>query len=140
MSGQRVLDLGSGVGDVAMLAAGLVGSSGSVIGIERDARAINRARSRAAEAGLANVVFVQSDIDAYAPHTTFDAVVGRYVLQFLPDPVATLRSVTKHVRPAASSRFKKDPGFRFSLSQHICRSGLPALHCSMRPAFAPALI
>ena len=36
--GQRVLDVGSGVGDVAMLLAGLVGSSGEVVAIERDAR------------------------------------------------------------------------------------------------------
>jgi len=33
--GQRVLDLGSGVGDVAMLAARLVGPSGEVVGVER---------------------------------------------------------------------------------------------------------
>ena len=39
-TGQRVLDIGSGVGDVAMLAAGLVGPSGEVLGVERDARSI----------------------------------------------------------------------------------------------------
>jgi ubiquinone/menaquinone biosynthesis C-methylase UbiE len=43
-SGQRVLDIGAGVGDVAMLAAKIVGPSGEVIGIERDARTIARAR------------------------------------------------------------------------------------------------
>ena len=53
--GQRVLDLGSGVGDVAMLLALLVGVSGEVAGIERDARSIDRSRRRVAEAGLANV-------------------------------------------------------------------------------------
>ena len=44
--GQRVLDIGSGVGDVAMLAARMVGSSGEVVGIERDSRSIARARTR----------------------------------------------------------------------------------------------
>jgi ubiquinone/menaquinone biosynthesis C-methylase UbiE len=44
--GQRVLDVGSGVGDVAMLAASLVGQSGEVVGIERDPRSIARARRR----------------------------------------------------------------------------------------------
>ena len=34
--GQRVLDLGSGVGDVSMLLARIVGPSGEVVGIERD--------------------------------------------------------------------------------------------------------
>lgn len=36
--GQRVLDVGSGVGDVALIAARLVGPSGEVVGIERDTR------------------------------------------------------------------------------------------------------
>src|SRR6266516_4385651 len=51
--GQRILDLGSGVGDVAMLAARLVGRSGEVVGVERDTRSIARARARVAEAGPA---------------------------------------------------------------------------------------
>jgi len=38
--GMRVLDVGSGAGDVALLAAELVGPSGSVIGIDRDARSV----------------------------------------------------------------------------------------------------
>src|SRR6266487_757233 len=60
--GQRVLDLCSGVGDVAMLAARLVGPSGEVVGIERDPRSLERARARVAEAGLHNVSFTQSDV------------------------------------------------------------------------------
>ncbi len=40
--GQRVLDLGSGVGDVAMLVARLVGPTGEVVAIERDPKAIAR--------------------------------------------------------------------------------------------------
>jgi len=46
--GQRVLDLGSGVGDVALLVARLVGPSGEVVGIERDAASIARANARVA--------------------------------------------------------------------------------------------
>jgi protein-L-isoaspartate O-methyltransferase len=41
-SGQRVLDIGSGVGDVAMLVARLVGPSGEVVGIERDPKSFTR--------------------------------------------------------------------------------------------------
>src|ERR1700730_1644395 len=57
--GNRVLDLGSGVGDVALIASRLVGPSGEVVGIERDARSIARAAARMAEAGLHNVSFTQ---------------------------------------------------------------------------------
>jgi ubiquinone/menaquinone biosynthesis C-methylase UbiE len=103
--GQRILDLGSGVGDVAMLAARLVGPSGEVVGIERDTRSIARARVRVAEAGLHNVTFTQSDVRHLSDDKPFDAVVGRFILQFLPDPVAALRSLSQLVRPGGVIAF-----------------------------------
>jgi len=106
-SGQRVLDLGAGVGDVAMLVARIVGPSGKIVAIERDARTIDRARARAAEAGLDNIDFVAADIPEYSPDSMFDAAVGRYILQFLPDPVATLRSVAKGIRPGGVVAFQE---------------------------------
>src|SRR5215468_3644685 len=87
-AGQRILDLGSGVGDVAMLAARLVGSSGEVVGVERNPRSVARARARVAQAGLHNVRFMQSDVDQIASDEPFDAAVGRFILMYLPDPVA----------------------------------------------------
>jgi len=92
--GQRVLDLGSGVGDVAMLAAKLVGPSGEVVGVERDPRSIARAGARVADAGLPNVTFTQSDVSQISSSKPFDAVVGRFILMFLSDPLAVLRSLT----------------------------------------------
>jgi len=119
-SGQRVLELGSGVGDVAMLVARIVGPSGEVVAIERDARTINRARARAAEACLRNIDFVQTDIAEYSTDSSFDAAVGRYILQFLPDPVATLRSVAKHVRPGGIVAFQEGSWAPFLLlSAHL---------------------
>jgi 2-polyprenyl-3-methyl-5-hydroxy-6-metoxy-1,4-benzoquinol methylase len=103
--GQRVLDLGSGVGDVAMLAARIVGPSGEVVGIECDARSIARARSRVAEAGLRHVTFEQSNVDQIAGIKPFDAAVGRFILEFLPDPVAVLRSISDLVRPGGAIAF-----------------------------------
>src|SRR2546427_12690712 len=103
--GQRVLDIGSGVGDVAMLAAKLVGPSGEVVGVERDAGTIARARTRVAEAGLHNVRFTQSDVSQLPGGKPFDAVVGRFILMFLPDPLAVLRSLTPLVRPGGVVAF-----------------------------------
>lgn len=120
VSGQRVLDLGSGVGDVAMLSAQLVGPSGEVVAIERDARSISRARSRAAEAGLHNIKFVESDIAHFSTETRFDAAVGRYILQFLPDPVATLQSLSEKVRPGGIIAFQEGSFAPFvALSAHL---------------------
>ena len=119
-SGQQILDLGAGVGDVAMLAARLVGSSGKVVAIERDSRTINRARARAKEAGLDNIDFVQADIAEYSTASMFDAAVGRYILQFLPDPVATLSSVAKRVRPGGIVACQEGSWIPFlSLSAHL---------------------
>jgi ubiquinone/menaquinone biosynthesis C-methylase UbiE len=98
-AGQRVLDIGSGVGDVAMLAARLVGPSGAVIGVERDPVTIATARSRVANAGLSNVSFMESDIRGVPSTEHFDAVVGRAVLQYLPEAGGALRSLAALVRP-----------------------------------------
>jgi cyclopropane fatty-acyl-phospholipid synthase-like methyltransferase len=46
-SGMKVLDLGSGAGDVALLAARLVGSEGSVVGIDTNPAILETARIRA---------------------------------------------------------------------------------------------
>ncbi|MBV8844246.1 MAG: class I SAM-dependent methyltransferase, partial [Bryobacterales bacterium] len=103
--------LGSGVGDVAMLAARLVGSSGEVVGVERDGRSMARAQARVAEAGLHNVRFLHSDVDQIVCDGPFDAAVGRFILMYLPDPVAVLRSVSQLTRVGGSFAFL-EPSWR----------------------------
>jgi len=105
--GHRVLDLGSGMGDVSMLVAGLVGASGEVVGIERDATSIERAQARVAAAGLRNVSFLNADVNNIVTDRPFDAVVGRYILMFLPDPTFVLRSVSRLVRPGGVLAFQE---------------------------------
>ena len=105
--GQRLLDLGSGVGDVSLIAARLVGPSGEVVGIERDPSSIARATGRMAEAGFRNVSFTQSDAAQIPRDKSFDAAVGRYILCFLPDPVAVLRSLSQLVRPGGVLAFQE---------------------------------
>ncbi len=118
--GQRVVDLGSGVGDVAMLVGRLVGPSGEVVAIERDTRSIDRARRRAAQAGLHNLRFVQTDIAEFSTDGSFDAAVGRYILQFLPDPAAALRSVVSNVRSGGIVAFQEGSWAPFVLlSAHL---------------------
>lgn len=106
-TGQRVLDLGSGLGDVAMLVAGLVGPSGEVVGIERDANSTARAQARVAAAGLPNVSFFNTDVNNIVTDQLFDAVVGRFILMFLPDPVSVLRSAVRLLRPGGIVAFQE---------------------------------
>jgi SAM-dependent methyltransferase len=109
--GQRVLELGSGMGDVAMLVARLIGPSGEVVGVERDTRSIARAQRRLREAGIGNVTFVQCDASELPRERPFDAAVGRLILQYLPDPVAVLRSVSQLVRRGGAIAFQ-EPSFK----------------------------
>jgi SAM-dependent methyltransferase len=99
-NGMRVLDLGSGAGDVAILAARLVGPEGEVVGVERDPEAVASATARVAQVGLPNVRFMQGDaqkLDGVADG--FDAAIGRLVLMYLPDPAAALRRAAGLLRP-----------------------------------------
>src|SRR5712692_9244705 len=57
VSGMRVLDVGSGAGDVAFLAAELVGEAGEVVGVDRAQAALAAARARANARSLRNVSF-----------------------------------------------------------------------------------
>jgi ubiquinone/menaquinone biosynthesis C-methylase UbiE len=118
--GQRVLYVGCGVGDVALLAARLVGSAGEVVGVDRDAVALAKARTRAAAAGISNVRLIESDVSAVPVGAPFDAVVGRLILQFLPDPVAVLRSLSAMVRPGGVVAFHEAHWASFlSQSAHL---------------------
>lgn len=99
--GMRVLDIGSGAGDVAFLAAELVGDTGEVVGTDRSGTALAVARERTGERSLHNVSFREGDPAEMSFDSPFDAIVGRYVLMFQPDPIAMLRKVAAHGRAGA---------------------------------------
>lgn len=95
--GMRVLDVGSGAGDVAFLAAELVGETGIVIGVDRAPAAVSAAIAAAQERGLRNVQFREGDPAEIKFEPRFQAVIGRYVLPFQVDPSAMLRGLARHL-------------------------------------------
>ena len=98
--GMRVLDLGSGMGDVALLAADIVGPGGRVVGLDRDAVALERARERTVEQGCSSwVSFQATNLEDFATTELFDAVVGRYILLYQPDAGATIRQLAQFLKP-----------------------------------------
>ncbi len=105
--GMHVLDVGCGVGDVSLLAAELVGPRGSVLGIDRSAEAIRLAAWRAAEAGHDQVRFGATEIDSFSARHEFDAIIGRLVLLYLPEPAATLRRLAGGLRPGGIVAFQE---------------------------------
>jgi SAM-dependent methyltransferase len=99
VAGMRVLDIGSGAGDVAFLAAELVGQSGEVIGSDAATAAVAAATRGAEERGLHNVCFREGDPAHMEFEQRFDAVIGRYVLLFQANPEETLRKLSRHLQP-----------------------------------------
>jgi ubiquinone/menaquinone biosynthesis C-methylase UbiE len=103
----RILDVGSGGGDVTFLAADLVGDKGSVVGVDRAAAAVVAARRRAEARSLKNVSFREGDPAEMTFKKSFDAVVGRYVLMYQADPAHTLRQLGRHLQPGGIIVFQE---------------------------------
>jgi SAM-dependent methyltransferase len=113
--GMRVLDVGSGAGDVTLLAREFVGETGAVVGYDRDAAQVAHAKARAEKAGFTNVRFVEADTNAFQSDAPFDAAVGRFTLMYHPDMDAALTTIARHVRTGGALAFhewnlRDDPG------------------------------
>lgn len=101
--GEKILDVGSGLGQFSRLMARAVGGKGSVVGIERDAEQLNEARRQASEDGEENLVeFRQGDALRFPlaenEWGTFDVAHTRFVLEHIPNPLAVVKAMVKSVR------------------------------------------
>jgi ubiquinone/menaquinone biosynthesis C-methylase UbiE len=104
----RVLDVGCGSGDVAILVAHLVGAEGEVVGIDREPRMVAAARERARSLDLARLSFIEGDFrELGSEHGLFDAAVGRLVLMYQADPVDAVRRLARSVRPGGLIVFQE---------------------------------
>ena len=98
--GETVVDLGSGAGIDAQLAARQVGPSGTVIGVDMTPEMLDRARSLAAEAGLDNVELREGRLEALPVQDgSVDAVTSNCVINLVPDKAAVFREVFRVLRP-----------------------------------------
>ena len=97
--GMDVLDLGSGAGDVALIAAELVGPSGRVVAVDSDEAILTVAASRARALGMTNIEFVTAYLDDLALDQAFDAAVSRFFVAHQPDPAGALRRAASFLRP-----------------------------------------
>lgn len=106
--GMRVLEIGTGSGDVAMLAAEMVGPNGQVIGVDQSCETIEQAKERARSRGLENVQFECASLqEPLSVGSDFDALVGRLVLMYLPTPAVHLRRLVRHVKPGGFVAFQE---------------------------------
>jgi SAM-dependent methyltransferase len=90
-AGDTVLDIATGYGEPALTAARAVGSTGRVMATDIAPDMLEFGRERAAHAGLDNIDFLEADAETLSfEKGTFDAILCRQGLQFLPDVEGTL--------------------------------------------------
>ncbi len=114
--GMRVLEIGSGAGDVALTLAELVGSSGQVVGVDVNPAILSTARQRASETDINNIQFIAGDARTLLFEEKFDALIGRFVLMYMSDPVVALAKLITHLKPCGVVAFQEPeytlyPGF-----------------------------
>ena len=105
--GMRVLEIGSGAGDVALMLAELVGPEGRVVGVDVNPTILKTARQRATDAGVRNVEFIAGDARALDFSDQFDAVVGRFVLMYMAEPRKAFAKLITHLRPGSIVAFQE---------------------------------
>lgn len=122
-NGLRVLDLGSGTGYPALLAAQAVGANGSVVGIDLAEHMLAVAERKAKQLGLHNVTFRAGDVTILPfEAASFDAVTSRFCLMFLPEIPKAAAEIARILKPgswvavAVWSALEKNPSISLSMA------------------------
>jgi SAM-dependent methyltransferase len=103
LAGQRVLDVGCGLGRTTLALAARVGPGGGVVGVDISAQMLARGRDRAVRLGAGNVEFVHADaqVHDFGP-ARFDAAYSRFGVMFFSDPVAAFANIRRALRPGGA--------------------------------------
>ncbi len=98
--GEHVADLGCGAGTDTLVAAQMVGPEGHVTGIDMTSEMIDRARRAAAELGVDNVTFLESEIEALPLESeSVDVVISNGVIDLVPDKDRVFAEIFRVLRP-----------------------------------------
>src|SRR5436190_4383263 len=99
-AGERVVDVGSGAGFDSFIAAGQVGSSGRVVGVDMTAEMLKKSRQTAESLGLGQVEFREGLAERMPVEDGWaDAVVSNGVINLCADKQAVFGEVYRVLRP-----------------------------------------
>lgn len=98
--GETIVDLGSGAGIDALIAARAVGPDGHVIGIDMTPEMLEAARANAAKAEADHVEFREGRLEKLpVDDATIDAVTSNCVINLVPDKGAVFAEIARVLRP-----------------------------------------
>jgi len=101
MAGEHIVDIGCGAGIDSIIAAKMVGATGSVIGVDMTPAMVEKAREGAKEAAVHNVEFRQGFGESLPVTDSWaDVVISNGVLNLFPDKLAGLQEMARVLKPA----------------------------------------
>jgi len=104
--GQRVLDVGCGGGELTIALAARVGPTGTVVGVDLSTDLVALARDRATDAGVANVDFLELDMQVdLVGGETFDLAVSQFGVMFFDQPPVAFTNIGRHLHPGSTLVF-----------------------------------
>lgn len=95
--GMKILDIGTGNGEVAFIAAKIVGEAGAVHGIDINANSINSAKDYAKSNNINNCTFEAVDLNNLESKK-YDAIIGRRILMYLSEPQKIVTKLTDYLK------------------------------------------
>ena len=98
--GERVVDIGSGAGLDSIIAAGMVGPEGQVIGVDMTSEMLQNARDATAESNLSNLEFREGHIESLPIDDGWaDVIISNGVLNLSPYKATVLAEMYRVLRP-----------------------------------------
>ena len=114
--GEAVLDVGCGAGVDTLIAAGMVGSEGKVVGIDMIPAMLKRAKENLQRTDFKNVTFMEASAEKLPfPNEDFDVVISNGVFNLIPGKVKALSEVYRVLKP----------GGRMMIADQILTGELP---------------
>jgi ubiquinone/menaquinone biosynthesis C-methylase UbiE len=141
--GARVLDIGTGTGDTAILASQRLASTGHVVATDASPSMIQAASDAVRQANAANVsVRVMSADSIDVEEASFDAVIARLVLMFVGNLPTVLSGILNALRPGGRfaavvwASLERNPWHRILIESARAYGPLPEPEPEMVRAFS----